>query len=127
MSNCPKGHFLCTNKKCVNGLAMCDGNDDCGDNSDETTGCTGKLFNLSFCIIHLYNTQTIIKTLPLIRLRYIMLLGNCPLHHFQCKNKRCVPHSKICNANNDCGDNSDEIDGCTGINYVHFKYHKNII
>ena len=61
------------------------------------------------------NTQTIIKTLPLLRLRYIMLLGNCPLHHFQCKNKRCVPHSKICNANNDCGDNSDEIDGCTGM------------
>ena len=40
-SNCPKSHFLCTNDICVTGSVLCDGNDDCGDGSDETKGCTG--------------------------------------------------------------------------------------
>ena len=41
-SNCPQTHFLCANKKCVNGYTLCDGLDDCGDRSDETTGCNGR-------------------------------------------------------------------------------------
>ena len=41
-SNCPKSHFVCANKKCVSGLLLCNGYDDCGDRSDETIGCTGR-------------------------------------------------------------------------------------
>ena len=41
-SNCPRTHFLCANKKCVQGSMLCDQNDDCGDMSDETGyGCAG--------------------------------------------------------------------------------------
>ena len=58
-----------------------------------------------------------------------MLLGQCPLNHFQCKNKRCVQPSRICDGNNDCMDNTDEIDGCAGTiyikKYVGFKEFKN--
>ena len=40
-SNCPENHFTCKNQKCVTGGYLCNGQDDCGDNSDETVGCTG--------------------------------------------------------------------------------------
>ena len=39
--SCPKEEFLCANKKCVEASNICDGNDDCGDNSDENTICSG--------------------------------------------------------------------------------------
>ena len=44
LPNCPKNHFTCTNKNCVPGYTVCDGNDTCGDGSDEdeTVGCNGK-------------------------------------------------------------------------------------
>jgi len=42
-SNCPDTHFSCKNKNCVTGDSLCNGNDDCGDGSDETIGCNGKL------------------------------------------------------------------------------------
>lgn len=32
---CPKGTFLCSNGACINQSFKCDGNDDCGDGSDE--------------------------------------------------------------------------------------------
>ena len=41
-SNCPENHFSCINQKCVSGDSLCNGNNDCGDNSDETIGCKGK-------------------------------------------------------------------------------------
>ena len=36
------------------------------------------------------------------------------MNYFRCKNKRCVPKSKVCDGYNDCLDNSDEVDGCKG-------------
>lgn len=35
-----------------------------------------------------------------------------------CYNRRCVPHSKLCDGENDCGDNSDELD-CKGKHMSH--------
>ncbi|KAK8759806.1 hypothetical protein V5799_028927, partial [Amblyomma americanum] len=32
---CPEGSYLCSNGKCLNNRWMCDGHDDCGDESDE--------------------------------------------------------------------------------------------
>lgn len=32
---CKKGYFHCTNKRCVANRFLCNGADDCGDNSDE--------------------------------------------------------------------------------------------
>ena len=39
VKQCPTGQFLCNNGKCISGGQTCDFNDDCGDNSDETTCC----------------------------------------------------------------------------------------
>lgn len=42
MGECSLRQFKCNNDKCVQLTWMCDGEDDCGDNSDETAKeCTG--------------------------------------------------------------------------------------
>ena len=45
----------------------------------------------------------------------ITILGSCPMNHFRCGNKRCVPNSRLCNGKDNCGDNTDEIEGCTSM------------
>ena len=38
---CSTHEFLCGNQQCVPLTWTCDGEDDCGDNSDETASCLG--------------------------------------------------------------------------------------
>ena len=38
----------------------------------------------------------------------------CPNNSFVCKNARCIPDKLACDSNNDCGDGSDEEEGCKG-------------
>ncbi len=40
-ADCEWSEFWCTNGECVNSPYVCDGNDDCGDNSDERS-CGGR-------------------------------------------------------------------------------------
>ena len=46
----------------------------------------------------------------------LLILGgfSCPKEKFLCKNSKCLPSTFKCNGKDDCGDNSDEIDGCVG-------------
>ena len=41
-SKCPRNQFTCQNNRCVAESKTCDGINDCGDYSDETTLCKGK-------------------------------------------------------------------------------------
>ena len=50
--SCPKDLFLCANNKCLDPSILCDGNDDCGDNSDESTICFGMLYSPHIILIH---------------------------------------------------------------------------
>ena len=36
----------------------------------------------------------------------------CPTNHFSCKNKNCISRAWVCDGDNDCGDNSDEMENC---------------
>ena len=36
---CPDDEFTCNNKNCIGEMLKCDGQDDCGDNTDEEEGC----------------------------------------------------------------------------------------
>ena len=42
---CPSFAFKCANKRCVKTSSTCDGNDDCGDNSDEVLPCQGIIYD----------------------------------------------------------------------------------
>ncbi|EDW68632.2 uncharacterized protein [Drosophila virilis] len=46
--------------------------------------------------------------------------SGCSLAEFSCSNGRCVPLSKFCNNNNDCGDGSDEPRFCTRCNRTYY-------
>ena len=39
---CPENHFKCGNEKCVPAVWVCDGDNDCGDGSDESEDCPGR-------------------------------------------------------------------------------------
>ncbi|XP_046333625.2 neuropilin and tolloid-like protein 1 [Haliotis rufescens] len=43
--------------------------------------------------------------------------GTCSGNRFVCDNFRCVSNTLTCNGFDDCGDNSDEIDGCSSITW----------
>lgn len=60
----------------------CDGEDDCGDNSDEPEGCRGPMAPGS---------------------------RSCGPGYLRCNNSRCIRSDLACNQKDDCGDNSDEL------------------
>lgn len=82
--SCSKDQFTCKNKECITNTWQCDGENDCGDDSDES------------------DCDSIKKHRP------------CDEStNFRCKNKKCIPKSWTCDHVDDCGDNSDEsnVDG----------------
>ena len=42
LGTCPLNSFRCSNKRCVQSSKVCDGKNDCLDNSDEKEGCNGR-------------------------------------------------------------------------------------
>ena len=42
LGTCPVNSFRCNNKRCIQISRVCDGTNDCQDNSDEEEGCHGK-------------------------------------------------------------------------------------
>lgn len=56
---CPQaGQFMCDNRRCINGSHVCDFNDDCGDNSDETGCCKFTvLFHVSVSLLKSHLTD----------------------------------------------------------------------
>jgi len=85
---------LCPNGKCLMSEKVCDRIPDCGDFSDENpTLCAGltvpemcKDVNATHC--------------------------ECRESKLMCANKMCLDRTKFCNKVDDCGDGSDEVEGC---------------
>nr|XP_034189705.1 vitellogenin receptor isoform X1 [Osmia lignaria] len=81
----PPDSFLCENKRCISVYYRCNGENDCGDESDEKD-CK--------------NTNVIPN------------LIQCATDEYQCKNNFCIPIEKFCDTKHDCSDGEDEYDGC---------------
>lgn len=85
---CHKHQHACDNGHCIDYSAMCDGINDCGDNSDEKNckSSATKLGSISHPV--------------------------CDKNMFQCNSGTCIAKSWECDGKIDCTDSSDEHDKC---------------
>ncbi|KAL7294867.1 hypothetical protein TKK_0011791 [Trichogramma kaykai] len=126
---CPNAwDFTCANQRCVPQSWVCDGDDDCLDNSDEMQNCTkptcganefqckaGRCIPLSFrCDAENdcgdYSDETGCPNIT------------CTANQFTCDNNRCIPANWKCDSENDCGDSSDEGEFCAAKTCSYFQF-----
>ena len=97
--------FPCDNGVCVDRASLCDGRIDCEDNSDELNCSECKVDYARMCVI----IECFISTSDPF---------NCfALRQFTCGNGMCVDPARMCDGNDDCGDNSDELN-CSKCNII---------
>nr|XP_045622888.1 low-density lipoprotein receptor-related protein 2-like isoform X5 [Procambarus clarkii] len=126
--SCAPWDFTCSNGRCIQKTWVCDGDDDCLDNSDEEQNCTeatcreeefqcgsGRCIPNTFkcdsdndCGDFSDETGCVNVT--------------CETSYFQCDNGRCIPMNWKCDSENDCGDSSDEGDFCANKTCSYFQF-----
>ncbi|XP_022111824.1 prolow-density lipoprotein receptor-related protein 1-like [Acanthaster planci] len=114
--------FECNNGRCVDRVWLCDGDNDCGDNSDETTSCNDtRCAENEFtcrnnkCITNRWlcdGDDDCADGYRSDEARDTCKEHECRTGQFQCANQRCILNLWECDGEDDCGDNSDEL-GCT--------------
>ncbi|XP_078614550.1 uncharacterized protein LOC144883784 isoform X3 [Branchiostoma floridae x Branchiostoma japonicum] len=128
--SCSIGQFLCDNGECISEAWKCDGDNDCGDSSDEPASCPPLEQTTATTVA----TQTTCTTCGLTRRRRnlpvheqtaekpvqlerderqaIIPGPSCSIGQFLCDNGECISEAWKCDGDNDCGDFSDEPASC---------------
>lgn len=113
---CPPFMFECKNHVCVQPHWKCDGDNDCGDNSDEELHlcckCLSICLSVSLSFIHPSVLLSIYLDLEIFSFCCVfspIVDVQCETpFRFRCDNNRCIYSHELCNSVNDCGDGSDE-------------------
>ncbi|KAH3868410.1 hypothetical protein DPMN_031557, partial [Dreissena polymorpha] len=125
-SSCGANNFTCANGRCVSLTWKCDGQNDCGDFSDEINcpkaTCADGYFSCSSrqCLPmrwkcdHDNDCGDFSDELNCPR-------GSCHSEQFQCGDGRCISKSWMCDNDADCSDRSDERN-CTAITCLESEY-----
>ncbi|XP_047516497.1 sortilin-related receptor-like isoform X1 [Pieris napi] len=107
---CGPNEFTCKNGMCMTSTWRCDGNDDCGDNSDEA-GCVCEppmiACSDSSCYMPQWRCDGDIDC-PDMSDEKDCGKQNCTETQFQCQNGQCIEKRWVCDGDNDCRDGSDE-------------------
>ncbi|EDX17507.1 GD16065 [Drosophila simulans] len=126
---CPNSwDFTCNNQRCIPKSWLCDGDDDCLDNSDEEQNCTKPTCGSNEfqcrsgrCIPQNFRCD---QENDCGDNSDEQECGNvtCGTSQFACANGRCIPNMWKCDSENDCGDSSDEGDFCAEKTCAYFQF-----
>lgn len=116
-STCGEGYFTCANNLCIPNVYRCDGENDCGDKSDEQD-CGSSASHK--CSPHMFQCKSNNMCIP----NYFACdhekdcedgsdefncnFEKCKDGEFQCKNGKCILGTWVCDGEDDCRDRSDE-------------------
>ncbi|KAL7046079.1 hypothetical protein ACKWTF_002468 [Chironomus riparius] len=116
--------FLCENSQCILLEQKCDGNDDCGDNSDEKD-CKKIIPSFTHSnesILNIDYEDPGEDDDDFIDVDFDVSANDCKYPEFHCKiDRKCIPVHNFCDGINHCSDKTDELGRCAEKLCDHFS------